>query len=217
MSNSIVIITSVISFKNKRLSYYKDRSAFSPRERIEQTKKTISSVRGKIPNSRIYLFEQGLSDELAQELKPFVDKYVYIGNNFFVRFATDSIFKGLGEAVGLLYSSRFLPKGTDRFFKISGRYFLNENFNLENFNKPGFTVKRYNKILSTRLYSFDNSMFNIWKRSLWLSLPLLLLNRSIETMMSLFINEKYIVEVDKIGVSGIGGAHGDIEWNHQND
>jgi len=217
MHKNVFIVMSVIFFKHRRLSYHKFRSAFSPRERLEQTKKTIESIKKKMPSAEIYLFEQGLSDEISSELAPLVDEYVYTGNNFFVRFATDSIFKGLGEAVGLLYASKFLPKNTDRFFKISGRYFLNENFDLKNFEKSGFTVKRYGKAFSTRLYSFDGLMFYIWKRSLYLSLPLLLLNRSLETTMSLFVGKKNVVALDKIGVSGIGGAHGDISWNHQND
>jgi hypothetical protein len=127
----IVIISSVIYVKDKPFSYSKTRSVFSPEERIEQTKNTIKSLREKIPDVKIFLFEQGLIDIIDTDLDFMVDEYKYIGNNFLVRFATDSKFKGLGEVIGLLFTTLYLPKDFFGIFKISGRYFLNDNFNLE--------------------------------------------------------------------------------------
>ena len=203
---TIVIITSVISFVEKKLSYAEKRSVFSPRERLEQTKKTIASIREKIPEAKIILCEQGISAESAAELATLVDYYEYIGNNFLVRKATDSSFKGLGEAIGLLHASTLIPKDAARIFKISGRYYLNENFD-ENLWHGDFVIKKYSDTMSTRLYYFNKNMLGAWKRALYLSVPFLLLNRSIEKTLLWFIPKRLIQTIDTLGVSGAIGVN----------
>lgn len=54
-----VVITSVIHISHKRLNYAERRSLFDPRERLEQTKKTIDSIRQYIPKARIIFVEGG--------------------------------------------------------------------------------------------------------------------------------------------------------------
>ena len=49
--NNLVLITSVICTTNNPLSYINTRSIYSHEERFEQTKKTIQTIREKIPNS----------------------------------------------------------------------------------------------------------------------------------------------------------------------
>ena len=56
MSN-LVLITSVINTPKKPLSYSNVRSVFTREERYEQTKKTIQSIREKIPNYKIMIVE----------------------------------------------------------------------------------------------------------------------------------------------------------------
>ena len=53
--NNLVLITSVIKTPNKPLSYINTRSIYTHEERFEQTKKTIQSIREKIPNVRYLL------------------------------------------------------------------------------------------------------------------------------------------------------------------
>ena len=50
--NNLILITSVINTPNKPLSYTKNRSVFTRNERFEQTKKTILTVREKVPLRR---------------------------------------------------------------------------------------------------------------------------------------------------------------------
>ena len=47
--NNLILITSVICTTNKPLSYTNNRSVYSHEERFEQTKKTIETVKEKIP------------------------------------------------------------------------------------------------------------------------------------------------------------------------
>jgi len=203
----VVIVTSVIYFKEKRLSYSKNRSKFSIEERISQTEKTISSIREKIPNAEIILVEAGLKKDVGP-LSSKVDKYVYIGDKFLVRLGVDSIFKGIGEAIILLSVSKYLP-GADFYFKISGRYYLDNDFDLNKWDNNYFTVRKYDNVFSTRLYGFGAQFLNIWKKSLMFSIPLLLSGQSIERIMPMFINKKYIKHLNKIGISGLGSAYGD--------
>lgn len=207
--NICVIITSVIYFKDKRLSYSLSRSSFSPNTRLEQTIVTINSIRKKIPNAKIYLFEQGINNDVRRDLEPLVNNYVYLGDNPIVRIATDSIFKGVGEVVGLLTACRYLPKNTERYFKISGRYYLNNDFDLSKWENGDIIVRKYNKDISTRFYSFTSKVFNIWKRSLIFSIPFLFLNKCVEHTMPIFIPDKYFKNVGLIGVSGLGAAFAD--------
>jgi hypothetical protein len=52
---NLVLITSVICIENKPLSYTNVRSIYSHQERFEQTKKTIETIREKIPNAKIFV------------------------------------------------------------------------------------------------------------------------------------------------------------------
>ena len=168
--------------------------------------KTITSIREKIPNAKVYLFEQGISNDFANQFETLVDKYFYIGDKRLVRFATNSIYKGLGEAIGLLTASTYIPHNSIRIIKISGRYFLNSKFNLEEWQNNKFIFKFYGSSLSTRLYGISGQLIKVWKLSLILSIPLLLLNISIERTMPIFIPKKLITKIQTLGVSGFAAV-----------
>ena len=57
MGSNLILVTSVINTPNKALSYSKIRSVFSRKERLEQTKKTINSIKHYIPDHKIFLVE----------------------------------------------------------------------------------------------------------------------------------------------------------------
>jgi hypothetical protein len=177
---------------------------------LEQTKKTIVSVREKIPEAYILLCEQGTDANAAAELATLVDCYQYIGNNFLVRKATDSRFKGLGETIGLLAAAKYIPKSAERIFKISGRYYLNENFHLSAWQNGDFVIKKYSDTMSTRLYCFAGKKMRAWKRALVLGIPFLLLNRSIEKTLLFFLPKNSIQTIDTLGVSGTIGVNHEI-------
>lgn len=207
--NICFLITSVIYFKNNPLSYTKTRSVFSSQERVIQTINTVSSIRKILPLATIILVESGLREELPEGLDSLVDKYVYLGNQTLVRLACDSRFKGIGEIVSLIYSSKYIPDNADMIFKISGRYYLNDRFDIKRWTGQYFMARKYDNDISTRLYALTKVFLSRWRCALFLSLPFLLTGQSIERILSKLIPDNYIQVIKPIGVSGLGAAFGD--------
>lgn len=207
----VFLITSVIFPKQKELSYAAVRSVYSPEERARQTLETIRSIRGKVPSAKIILIESGLQENLPFNLAEQADCYIYVGNNFFVRRACDSKFKSLGEAIMLLSALKKVSYNPRLFFKISGRYFLDENFSLDVWQTEWFKFfyirSRY---VSTRLYSFGGRMFSTWKFALVKGLPLFLLDYPVEHVLPRFVPVKYISMVEKAGVAGADATNGSL-------
>jgi len=196
-------MTSVIYFKDKPLSYSSSRSIYSPETRAEQTLKTIQSIREKMPGAKIFLFELGLKEDLPHNLKNSVDLYVFLGNKKIVRWAVDGSKKGFGEAVGLIYGAKYIKNQADYYFKISGRYYLNDDFEINDFLDSNFAFLKYDRSISTRLYGFSQSVFNVWYRALWLSLLFLYFTiMSIEFVLPKFIKQKYVKSLNRLGISG---------------
>lgn len=205
------IVSSVIYPKQKELSYASTRSVYNPEERAGQTMQTIQSIREKVPGAKIVLVESGLRADLPLELSNQVDQYIYVGNNFLVRFACDSRFKSLGEAAMLLAAAGSITYKADLFFKISGRYFLDENFNIESWRSELFKFFYIREdYVSTRLYSFGHTMAAMWRLALIKGLPLLFLDYPIEHILPRFIPKKYILPMDKVGVMGADATSGKI-------
>lgn len=205
------IITSVIYPKQKSLSYAQTRSVYSPEERALQTIKTIESIRERVPAAKIVLIESGLQRGLPFNLDKKVDMYVYVGDNFFVRRACDSKFKSLGEAAMLLVGTKNIELHADLYFKISGRYFLDENFTLNAWQTEHFRFFYIRPdYVSTRLYSFGKDMLLMWKFALIKGLPLLFLDYPIEHILCRFVKNKYIIKADKVGVTGADATTGSI-------
>jgi hypothetical protein len=75
---NLVLITSIVNTPNKPLSYTNTRSVFSRKERFEQTKLTIQSIKNKIPNNKILLVE--CSDFNEEEKLYFEKECDYILN-----------------------------------------------------------------------------------------------------------------------------------------
>lgn len=196
------IITSVIHFSQNKLSYSQVRSVYTPEQREQQTLHTITSIREKVPNASIVLVEMGLKKNISRNLLLAADQFIYVGNNWLVKWACNSRHKGLGEAMGLIKASSNINTSAGLYFKISGRYFLNNDFKLDGWNNRQYCFKKYGDNVSTRLYSFGPSFFSHWKRVLYRSLPLLYKGYSIEEVMPRFIPPGNIYEMKLLGVSG---------------
>jgi hypothetical protein len=201
-SKSLFIVLSVIYFKDRALSYSATRSAFSPEKRAEQTMKTIESIRDKVPSAKILLVEFGHRKDLPFGIENLVDEYLYLGDIRLMQFARDSKNKGFGEALALYYTSKIIEGRAPLYFKISGRYFLDDDFSIENFDSGQFCFLAYGNSVSTRLYSFGNSEIGAWRRALLKSLPFLFLfGVSIESTLSFFV-KKNVKRLKRLGVSG---------------
>lgn len=207
-SSFCFLITSVIySQENKKVTYGGARSIFSPEERAEQTARTIATIRQKVPQAKIVLIEGGLRSDLPAGLTEMADQYLYLGDKKLVRWACDSTFKSLGEASMLLCAFKYLKRDADFYFKISGRYFLNDEFNLNDWNNGGFVFQfKQADYVSTRLYGFRKEMLNIWKYALIKGLPFSFIGYAIENTLAKFIPKKFTRRINRLGVTGLSAT-----------
>jgi hypothetical protein len=198
---NVFIITSIIYFKDNKLSYSKSRSIYSPFERTEQTISTINSIKNKDSEAKIILLESGLKEKIDPRLISSVDEYIYLGKIKIVRWLVDSKYKGAGEAIMLIMMKSKIIKTAQFIFKISGRYVLNNNFNIDLWKK-NFTCKIYRNSISTRLYGFPSTHKTNWIWVLIKSLPLLLAGNSIEDAMFRFSNKNILNDIKILGIEG---------------
>jgi len=203
------IITSVIHFSQKKVLGSSLRSVFSPEDRTVQTLNTIRSIRAKVPGAFIILLEMGKNRNIAEELIGAVDKYVFIGQKTLVRWAVNGKFRGLGEAVGLITAKKDLNTGADFFFKISGRYLLNEHFDTTQWQHDLFSARKYSEDISTRLYGFNRKFFGEWQNALKRSLFQLYRGMSLEEVLPVKFGKQRIYNMQKIGVSGYTAPNGE--------
>jgi|688.fasta_scaffold586624_2 hypothetical protein len=143
--NNLILITSVICTQNTPLSYTNTRSVYSHKERFEQTKKTISTIKEKIPNAKIFIVEcSNLDVEQLDYLIKNSDYFLNLYNNEQIRNNTSHISKSLGEGTMTLCALKFIIQNNIEFenlIKISGRYWLSEKFEYKNFNNNDIVVK----------------------------------------------------------------------------
>lgn len=161
-SKNLVLITSVINTVNKRLSYYSFRSIYTKNERFKQTLKSIESIRKYIPDSYIYLIE--CSDDIDEEEKIFielVDTYVNCFNVNKVKNAVQSHNKGIGEMNFLLYFLNNFDNlyEFDHFFKLSGRYYLNNGFDFDKFKSHSNIFKKEHHSFVTIFYKITKDFY----------------------------------------------------------
>lgn len=166
----LFLITSVINTGKQPWSYTEKRSVFTTEERYKQTLQTIDSIRNQMPSSKILLVEcSELSQEYTRNLLNKVDYFLNLYEYNVVREAClETNKKGYGEAMQTKFAIEYILRHTlefKRFFKISGRYYLNENFNQQNYAENAFTFKKgvsgcdNNLSISTVLFSVPYSYF----------------------------------------------------------
>jgi thymidylate synthase len=205
--DSFVLITSVINTPNTPLSYTNTRSVFSRQDRFEQTKKTIKSVREKLSNSKIIIVE--CSDFNEEENNYFKENCNYILNLWNKKELHNYIFgpsKSLGEGTMTIEALKYIKELNLEYqylYKISGRYWLNENFKIENIQNNIF--KRINKNennVFTALYKIDKK--TVEKLLIFLINNIEEMKKCIgyEVLMSHFVKNIDNQLVDIIGLSG---------------
>lgn len=139
MNSYAVMITSAINTKF---------GVFSSEQRLQQTLDTIRSVKTHIPNSKIFLLEMAgvpLTEQQKEALLAEVTNLIDFTADTDVIGLYDStnnwdIVKNVTEvmcfnkALQTLIDTEYL-KGVDRVFKVSGRYLLNDSFNIDLYNE----------------------------------------------------------------------------------
>jgi hypothetical protein len=211
--DTIVYITSVIYFKEKPLSYSTIRSAFSPQERLQQTIRTIESVRQHIPNAYIVLIESGMQWEWLMNIRRRVDDFVYIGDKKIIRKFVDSSYKWAWELISILYTVRLKRNVSKEYIiKISWRYWINEQFDIavffEKYKLSFHKSTSSNGIswYSTRLYNLHKSNKMYWIMVMSLGLFISFFNISIENIFYYFLPSYRISEKKVLWISWYSGV-----------
>jgi hypothetical protein len=181
-------------------------SAYDEQQRFEQTLKTIECVREKVPNSYIVLFEcssKPIDEKQKDILKEKVDLFLEFYNEPVLKLLYENIEqrpelitygKSLLETRGLLNTLYTIKKhnlfsDSQRVFKLTGRYLLNEYFDIKDYEskflEEKYVIKKYDYLpqeaenfdekelenvyaylygaqgmMVTGLWSFDRMLFN---------------------------------------------------------
>lgn len=205
------IISSVVYPTNKRLSYSLTRTVYSPLERARQTLASIESIRRYAPTAKIVLVEGGTQATLPLNIANLVDEYIYVGSDALVSRCVSSRFKSLGEVMLLLAGSKKMRLIANYYYKLSGRYVLNQDFDrarwpLQNF---GFHYIRPDYV-STRLYGFPRARYGDWRAALIKTGPYLLLDYPIEHLLYRLLAKKQVTAVATLGVAGTDATNGEL-------
>lgn len=130
-----------------------NKGVYNTQERFDQTIKTINSIKGLKLNTYIILCDNShISNNYKDELLKNVDLFIQCNNSM------DN--KSYSESQQMIQIIENINKlKYDVFFKISGRYFLKNDFDFNQYNndKINFREFNYNGRLcySTVLYSFS--------------------------------------------------------------
>lgn len=215
--NICFVITSVVYPCNLSLNYCDTRSAFNTSERIKQTQSTIQSVREKCPSAHVVLVDGGEQDPQLQDM---VDEYFYVGNDEKIRQAVGSPYKGLGEAYLILSVLDKIKEEYDYYFKLSGRYYLTDAFDVTDFQFSAFNFKNYTKkkmnigesqyvkgAHSTRLYGIPGKQVKQYDIALRESIKKLKKGRGIEYVLPQCLKKEKFYYKDVLGVAGLCGVN----------
>jgi len=160
---NLVLITSVINICNKPLSYTNIRSIYSTEERFEQTKKTIQSIKEKIPNYKILLVEcSNLTEDMKKYLQENCDYFINYYDNLLIRQQVEGISKSLGEGIMTIEAIDYIINNKieyNNLIKISGRYWLSEKFNYESLNNNNIVIK----YIDNNLYNCFTALYQLPK------------------------------------------------------
>lgn len=181
-------------------------SAFTEEQRFQQTLDTIECIRTKVPDSYVVLFEcsyDSLSESYKEILKEKCDLFlefynepgmIQIYENLQSRPELITYGKSLLEIRGLLNTLQVIQKhnffsDSQRIFKMTGRYLLNDDFNIDDYKsmflEDRYVIKKYEYLpqesddydekepdnvyaylygakgmMITGLWSFDRMLFN---------------------------------------------------------
>ena len=212
---NIVLVTSIIDTKQNPLSYSNIRSVFTKQQRYEQTKNTLEKL-SKIPNKKIFLIE---CSELTNEEHTYFNSNTDIFINLYdlndenILNYINSRSKSLGEGTMTIYALNYLFQNNiefKNFFKISGRYWLNDKFNYNTHDSDTINVQYEPNFCNTAFYKLPYSISKLWYQYLLQSMDRFLNCDGYEQIFSSFINgieqnkdtKELLINCVPMGVSG---------------
>jgi hypothetical protein len=221
--NNLVLITSIVCTPNLPLSYIKTRSVFTHEQRFEQTKKTIETVRDKIPNVKIIMVECSILTETQNDyFMKNVDYFINLIDNDALRQNIYSQSKSLGEGTMTMSAINYMKNNNieyDNLFKITGRYWLSESYNYENFNNNDIVVNYINgndNNVCTSLYKLNKTNVDDFHAFLIENMKNMYECIGYENLFAKFIKKQQtskVTNLKKIGVNGYISVSNDFADN----
>jgi len=159
-NKNVVFITSKIYISDSKFSYVNNRSIYTPEQRFNQTIKTINSIKKNIPDSYIILFDNSLfkNKTYLNFLNNNVDKFINIIDDETLNFYTDKYeYKAFSDISQQLFMYNVFFKFVDlksikNFFKISGRYSINNSFNFNDYDNNDIIFKKNKNVIDRDYY-----------------------------------------------------------------
>jgi hypothetical protein len=202
--------------------------------RFEQTINTLNSIRLKVPNAKIIFLDNSIEPLTPEQLKQIwakvdICKYAFqtLPNLYFNQrgLKGDGEICMMYEAMQILKISELLGK---RVFKLSGRYFLNEHFNIDAYNdlqgkyvakinawditKDNWVTREQVYYFETRLWSFCGTLFDEFYNQLPVIFNYMMnVDNNLEKAYLKLLDPDKIVPMDVIGVSGYSADTGEIK------
>jgi hypothetical protein len=234
---SLFLVTSAIHTKY---------GVYSNEDRFNQTIKTLESIKTRAPSSKIILIESSVESPLTKKEKNIlnglvtrIDSYssdaqvkrIYEqggSNHDVVKNLTELLI--IGQTLKkMVYSEQDLLKDVDQIFKLSGRYELDDKFDLNNFSNPNkyYFAKRtrsqfhpnltggLTEQFMSRLWSFNKNKIDMvfYRYNLMLEeFTSALANKQYkdtEHLLLKFFDGASVMELDEIGVKGNIGPNGE--------
>lgn len=216
---NLVLITSVIHTSSKPLSYSAIRSVYTPQERFIQTKETIRTVREKIPESKILLVECSyLTAEEEAYFRSHCDYFVNVIDKPGMLEYTTGVSKSLGEGSMFIKAIEYIEQQGlvfDNFFKITGRYFLNEHFKYEKFDndKICFRYTVGGQSANTCVFKFPFDKVSPFKQFFISVMDEMKQCAQFEVLVLRFIlaqPQNTLLEIDRLGITSFVSICGSV-------
>jgi len=168
INKNIIVITSKIIVTQNKFTYVNTRSIYSEEERFNQTIETINSIKKYIPDYYIILFDNSkLDDKKKYILINIVNKFINIIDDDNLNHNTDvcdlKLIGELSQHISLYdnYLKYIDFSKNKNYFKISGRYVINNTFNYNNYNNNLIIFKRNMELKHIKYYYTSFFKINI--------------------------------------------------------
>lgn len=223
---NVVLVTSKIIVSNNAFSYTKTRSIYSIEQRLSQTKNTIRTIREQIPNACIFLIDnsefENRYEYIKEELNDICDVFINPVNDVELNYYTNiNQYKSIAEASQIIYFLDLFNRldiTYDNFFKISGRYYINNTFNYSNY-KIDKIIFANDKNLDfmycyTSFYMIPSTKFNLYTNAYKVIYNNRnnekLVEQNIEYILPMLLKLKNIKLVDNLGITQIIAVKNEI-------
>lgn len=209
-----------------------DRGIFSHGERLEQTLRTFESIHRMVPNADIVLYESGAT--LSEEHKNILSRHcnlICLQNVPDIVELSKRRLNSHAEAIAthIVLSDPIMANNQiKRIFKISGRYKLQDTFDIKAYDDIGdkFVFSRRRKtwlpeerqkelgidaLFNTRLYSFTPNLVEYYKKCLINVYNDLRFGIDLEHSLYKNMNKNLVIEFDKVHCEGRIAPDGSTE------